>query len=165
MRVLVISDTHIPIAANKLPSIIEEEAKLSDCCLHGGDFVIYPVFKTLNTWTKVYGVYGNMDDSMVREKLPAKQIIKLEEITLGLIHGGGHPSNLIDYINKEFSKEFKDIDIFVFGHSHCPLDKVIDGKIYFNSGSPTDRTFAPYCSYGILEIEGKEIKRRIVRIG
>jgi len=38
-------------------------------------------------------------------------------------------------------------------------------KIYFNPGSPTDTIFAPYQSYGILEINGKEIKRSIVKIG
>ena len=165
MKVLVLSDTHIPVATDKLSEKIIEEAKSSDCCIHAGDFLNQAALETLNSLTKTYGVCGNMDDEDLQEALPKKQIIKLEEITIGLIHGRGNPNNLINYINKEFSKEFDEIDIFVFGHSHYPLNKEIEGKIYFNPGSSTDKVFAPYLSYGILEINGKEVKRRIEKIG
>lgn len=164
MRALVISDTHIPVTKDKLPSIIEEELKNSDCCIHCGDFITYSVFETINSLCKIYGVYGNMDDDSVRERLPLKQIIKLEDVTLGIIHGKGHPNGLINYINTEFKDNFNEIDIFVFGHSHYPLDKAVDGKIYFNPGSCTDTAFAPYCSYGIFEINGRDVKRRLVKI-
>jgi len=165
MRVLVISDTHLTAKGDKLPAIIKQEAKACDCCLHSGDFSTYSVFEALSSWTKVYGVCGNMDDGSVRAKLPRKQIIGLEEVKVGLIHGAGHPSRLIDYLKKEFAKDADGVDIFVFGHSHCPLDEIKDGKIYFNPGSATDTVFAPYRSYGILDISGKDIKRRIVKIG
>jgi len=165
MRVLVISDTHIPVSADKIPSVIEAEAKISDCCLHAGDFITNETLEILNSWIKTYGVHGNMDDVEIIEKLPAKQTIKLEDVTIGLIHGRGTPNKMIDYINHEFSQEFDKIDIFVFGHSHYPLNKEIEGKIYFNPGSPTDQIFTPYRSYGILEINGSQIKRKVVKIG
>jgi putative phosphoesterase len=165
MKVLVISDTHMPLAASSLPKVLVDEAKSSDCCLHCGDFVDYSVCETLSGLTKVYGVCGNMDDETVSKKLPQKQVIKLEEVTVGLIHGGGNPRNLISYINNAFSRKFAEIDIFVFGHSHKPEDLEIENKIYFNPGSVTDKVFAPYRSYGILEINGTKIKRRIVKIG
>jgi putative phosphoesterase len=164
MRILVISDTHIPVSAHKLPSIIEEEARKSDCCLHAGDFITIETFELLNSWTKAYGVHGNMDDSSIIEELPLKQILKFEEITIGLIHGRGTPGNLINYINCEFYQELADIDVFVFGHSHQSMNKDIDGKIYFNPGSPTDQIFTPYRSYGILEINGKDIKSEVIQI-
>jgi len=164
MRVLVISDTHIPIAGDDLPDIIKEEAKKSNYCIHAGDLVSYEVFKKLSSLTKVYAVCGNMDNSSVINKLPKKYIFKLEDLNVGLIHGVGAPSNLINYINMEFFKEFDNIDLFIFGHSHFPCDKEYKGKIYFNPGSPTDKVYAPYCSYGILEIEGKNINRRILKI-
>lgn len=164
MKVLVISDTHIPVTATKLPAVIENEAKTSDCCLHCGDFIVYPVLESLNTLTKTFGVCGNMDDDQIKENLPQKQVIKLEGITVGLIHGGGTQQHIIEYLNREFAKEYNEIDVFVFGHSHRPTNKVIDGKIYFNPGSCTDRTFAPCRSYGILEINGKDLKPRIINI-
>jgi len=165
MRILVLSDTHIPITATNLPDVLKKEAKASDCCLHCGDYIVYPVYETLSQWTKIHGVCGNMDGETIKEKLPEKQILQFEKITLAITHGGGHPKKILEYVNKEFSRETKNIDIFVFGHSHIPLNQEIDGKIYFNPGSPTDTMFTPYRSYGILEINGKEIKRRIVKIG
>ncbi|UCC94949.1 MAG: metallophosphoesterase [Candidatus Omnitrophota bacterium] len=164
MRVLVLSDTHIPVAAQKLPKVIEEEAKRSQCCLHAGDFITYNVFQQLQGWAKVYAVYGNMDSIEVRQKLNEREVIHLEGITIGLIHGKGAPFRLMDFIRREFCTSEQEIDIFVFGHSHCPIDKEENGKIYFNPGSPTDRVFSPHRSYGILEIENKQIRRRLVKI-
>lgn len=165
MKILVISDTHIPAVAKSLPAIIKKEAKESDCCIHCGDFIEYQVYEKLNTYTKIYGVCGNMDSVSIREKLPQKQIIKLEDTTIGITHGRGSPNNLINHVTNEFFEELADIDIFIYGHSHKPSDEKISGKIYFNPGSPTDTIFSPYLSYGILEIEGKRIERRIVKIG
>lgn len=164
MRILVISDTHIPTAADRLPLIVEEEAKKSDCCLHAGDFVSYSLYETLANLTKTYAVCGNMDQDQLKAELPSVQTLKFEGIRLALTHGSGHPANLINYIQNEFISEVSKIDIFVFGHSHCVTDKEIEGKIYFNPGSPTDKVFASYRSYGILEITGKKIERRILKI-
>ena len=164
MRVLVLSDTHIPIAQEKLPPIIQKEAKSSDYCLHAGDFISYSVYKDLSSWTKTIGVCGNMDEPELQEKLSQKEIIKIEDVTIGLTHGRGSPSNLLHHINNVFLDDSGNIDIFVFGHSHYPIDKEIEGKLYFNPGSPTDKVFSPYLSYGIFEIDGSNIKRRIVKV-
>lgn len=165
MRILVISDTHIPASAKALPKVIEEEAKKSDACLHAGDIVDYKIIENLSKLTKTYAVCGNMDDKEVASHLEIKKILKFDLVTVGLTHGRGAPANLIEYIDSIFTpEEKKDIDIFVFGHSHVPTDKEINNKIYFNPGSPTDIFFAPYKSYGILEINGKEIKRTIIKI-
>ncbi len=165
MRALVVSDTHIPNAAERLPPQLEEEARRSNCCLLAGDLVEYDVYERLAKLTTVYGVCGNMDDKDVRAKLPEKQVVKLDGITVGLTHGRGAPDKIIEHINKMFAAEMDTIDIFVFGHSHIAYDKEIDGKIYFNPGSPTDTIFAKRRSYGILEINGKKMTRRIINLG
>jgi len=69
----------------------------------------------------------------------------------------------MNYIDTEFKQELNMLNIIIFGHTHHPLDKEINGRVYFNSGSCTDRVFAPEPSYGILEIDGKNITRRIVK--
>ncbi len=165
MRILVVSDTHLHTTKKSLPEKLLEELNSSDICIHAGDFVEYTVFEELSSITTTYGVCGNMDDHRLRSKLPPKQIIELENIKIGLTHGRGSPHNLISVVNDTFKEEFHKINIFVFGHSHTPLDKIIDGKIYFNPGSPTDKIFAPYNSYGIIEITGTKVERRIVKIG
>ena len=165
MKILVLSDTHISGVKVRLPQEVEKELTTCQLCLHAGDFVEYSVFEKLSSLINTYGVCGNMDSEEVRKRLPLKQIIPVENVNIGLIHGRGAPNNLISYVKKEFSQHWAKIDIFIFGHSHFPLDKVVEGKIYFNPGSPTDKVFAPYNSYGIIEIKEGVIKRRIVRIG
>lgn len=166
MRILVISDTHIPVTTPKFPDAIIEEAKKSDCCIHAGDFISLEALETLQSLVKTYAVSGNMDNADVRMKLTEKKVIELESVRIGLIHGRGSPTNLIDsYIKKEFLEDLKKLDMVIFGHTHYPLDKIIEEKIYFNPGSSTDTVFSPYRSYGILEIDGKTIKRRIIKLG
>ena len=164
MRILVISDTHIPSQAKVIPALIKEEARKSDYCLHCGDFTAFSVFKKISEWTQTFGVCGNMDDAEVRKALPLKQILKFEDTTIALTHGGGHPQNLIRHVNQEFDADMAKIDIFIFGHSHNALNTQIEGKIYFNPGSVTDNVFAATRSYGILNIKGKEIERTILTI-
>jgi uncharacterized protein len=165
MKILVISDTHIPVAADALPARIEEEARHADVCLHAGDLINYEVFERLAQLTETYGVCGNMDDETAAKKLPQKQIIKLGEITIALTHGRGAPANVIDNVKKIFAGQASEVDIFIFGHSHMPCDIEEGGKIYFNPGSPTDKIFALKRTYGLLEINGKKIKRRILTLG
>jgi len=164
MRILVISDTHIPVVTDKLPYQIIQETKKAQLCLHAGDFVSYKVFEELSSYVKVVGVRGNMDTEEVKKKLPEKEIIEVEEIRIGLIHGRGAPSSLISYIEEKFYEEIKTLSIIVFGHSHNPMIKKINNRIYFNPGSPTDKFFAPYNSYGILNIERGNIEPQIIKI-
>jgi putative phosphoesterase len=56
------------------------------------------------------------------------------------------------------------VDVVLFGHSHLPQITRRHGTLLFNPGSPTRKRFAPYHSYGILEI-GEEIDARIVPVG
>jgi len=164
MRILVISDTHVADTKKNLPQIILKEAKEASLCLHAGDLIIYDVFEKLNSLTKTVAVRGNMDIGETRKKLAEKEIIEIENIRIGLIHGQGAPSSLISFVEEKFRKEIKNLNIIVFGHSHHPLIEKRGKILYFNPGSPTDKFFAPYNSYGILEIEKGEIKPKIVKI-
>ena len=64
---------------------------------------------------------------------------------------------------KTFLKEFKNVDIIVFGHSHKPINEQKNGVLLFNPGSPTDNIFAPFQSVGILELD-KGKKGTIIKI-
>ena len=165
MRIIVISDTHLNDGISSLPKILIKEVKNSDLCIHAGDFISYRVFEELSKLVKTIGVAGNMDDERVNKALPQKTILNLEGKNIAITHGYGHPQGLINYVKQQFRQEQEKIDIFIFGHSHQPVDKIIGGKIFFNPGSPTDKVFAPYNSYGILEITPSGIKERIEKIG
>lgn len=162
-KIIIISDTHIPTVAKKLPPLLLKEIKKTNFTIHCGDFVSYSFYQNLSEVTKLYAVYGNMDEEKLKKTLPQKTIINCENIRIGLIHGRGGQDNLLSYINNEFKNN--DVDIIIYGHSHEPMSLRRDNKLYFNPGSPTDTIFASYRSYGMIEIEGKTIKERIIKIG
>ena len=160
MKIGVISDTHIPRAASKLPDAIYSAFKDADLILHAGDFIEMPVLNELNKLAKTEAVYGNMDSPLIQNSLPAKKIINVGDFKIGLTHGSGTPFNLINKVKGEFQER---VDVIVFGHSHSPVNELRDGILFFNPGSPTDKIFAKYNSYGILTIN-KEIKGKIIRL-
>lgn len=160
MRIGVISDTHIPKAARDLPKAVYDDLVNVDLILHAGDFVEMDFLRKLQKIAPVKAVYGNMDTREVREALPAKDIVKIGNFKIGLMHGYGPPSGLMKLAKSEFNNA---VDVVIFGHSHSPVNEKIGKTLFFNPGSPTDKVFASYNSYGILEI-GDTIKGRIIRI-
>lgn len=48
-----------------------------------------------------------------------------------------------------------------FGHTHKQCNKIINGQLCFNPGSPTDRRMEKNYSFGIIEL-ADEIKAEII---
>ena len=160
MKILVLSDTHIPRVAPDLPEPVYAEIKGADMILHAGDFVDLDVLETLRKLKKVHAVYGNMDSPELRRTLKDKEIVSAGKFRIGLIHGYGAPKDLMETVKAEFAN----VDVIVFGHSHTAMNVVKDGILFFNPGSPTDKIFASANTYGILEVTDKKIEGRIVAI-
>lgn len=163
MRIGVIADTHIPDRAQSIPEQILRDFKNTDMIIHAGDLVELNVLDKLRAiCPDVKAVWGNMDSYEVREKLSEKEIIELPECRIGVMHGFGAPRMLIDLVRYSFKNN--GVNIIIFGHSHIATSERKKDILYFNPGSPTDTIFSPYNSYGIIEINGKAIEARIVRI-
>ena len=158
MKVGVISDTHIPNRAKEIPGKIIELFSDAALILHAGDIVDKSVIEELETIAKVEVVKGNMDEPDI--PFPVKKVLNVEAIRIGLIHGFGSPFGIRNRIRKEFDE----IDIIVYGHSHKPYNKTENGVLFFNPGTPTDKIFALYNSVGILEIKGDSVKGQIIRL-
>ncbi len=159
MKVGVISDTHVPTIMPSLPPAVFEIFKDVDLILHAGDLVALAVLDELGAIAPVEAVAGNMDDSEVQLKLPAKKIISLGGYAVGLIHG----KYKIDRQKEMIRHEFERVDLIVYGHSHTPFWGKIDGIHFLNPGSPTDKRYAPYNSVAVLHV-GNELKAEIIRI-
>lgn len=160
MRILVISDTHIPRTTNDLPRQIYDEMPRVDMIMHAGDFVEKSFYDRLCSIKPVSAVYGNMDSPALTQKLKSKEIVEVENVRIGLIHGFGAPRDLIDTVRKEF----KGVNAIVYGHSHTSYNAVKEGILFFNPGSPTDKVFAAVNTYGILDIGGDSIKGSIIQL-
>lgn len=161
MRIGVISDTHIPKAADWLPEAVCEDLKRADLILHAGDLTEIEVLEKLKTLAPVKAVFGNMDDAVVQKALPKKEIITAGRFRIGLIHGWGPPIGLMQRVGKEFYNA--KVDIIIYGHSHVPKNERQNGIIFFNPGSPTDKIFTRENYYGIIELND-EIKIELIRL-
>ncbi len=161
MKIGVVSDTHIPRTAAELPAKLVKGLEGVDLIIHGGDFVETRVIEELREISRFEGVHGNMDPPHVRTVVKRKEVLELGNFKVGVIHGGGSPHGLEERVWREFSDE--SVDIIIFGHSHTPHKAWRQGVLLFNPGSPTDRIFAPFPSFGMLTLED-EIAAEIIRL-
>jgi len=94
--------------------------------------------------------------------LPRREIFTWEGHKVGLYHGRGAPQNIFETLEAEFKKE--KLDAIIFGHTHRPFNEKKKGILYFNPGSATDTIFAPYRSYGILDVTPESIVGTIIKL-
>ena len=158
MRIGVLSDTH----SKKLPTQLVEDFFGVDLIIHAGDFCSPEDLGHLKKIAKVEAVHGNMDNPDLCRHLPRRKIVTCGKYAIGLFHGEGAPATLLPRVKAEFAKD--KVAAVIFGHSHHPMNERIGDVLFFNPGSATDTVFAPYRSYGILEIDDKGIKAEIVKV-
>jgi len=118
-RVVVISDTHMPGRARKLPPVLVADLERADLILHAGDFATVETLEALRGFAPVQGVYGNVDEPELRCLLPRRLKIELFGRWVGLVHGDSPSLPTVARAVAEFVDE--QLDLIVFGHSHRPL--------------------------------------------
>ena len=62
------------------------ELERADLILHGGDVVAAPVLRELEAFAPVEAVFGNMDESALREALPERRVVTVESVRIGMVH-------------------------------------------------------------------------------
>ena len=158
MKIGIVSDTH----SLALPTQMLQDFLEVDLIVHAGDFCCWADLEKLKGIKEVRAVYGNMDEIKIRRVFPRKQILKFGSVAVGLFHGDGPSPVVLENVKAEFAKE--KVDCMIFGHSHQPLNQTMGRVLFFNPGSPNDTIRAPYCSYGILEIQNQKIVGKIVKV-
>lgn len=161
MKIGVLSDTHIPRMAKDLPQVVYDGLKEVDLLLHAGDLIEMKFLDRLRKLKKTIAVRGNMDSAEVVAELNPKEVVEVGKFRIGLTHGSGPSDGLADRVLAEFEGE--KVDCIVFGHSHHVMNEKVNKVLLFNPGSPTDKIFAPYNSYGILTVTGK-IEAEIIKL-
>ncbi len=149
MKVLVLSDTHIPGRARRLPRLVYEALAQADAILHTGDLDSEDVLDELTAFAPVYAVAGNVDPPEVWRRLPRRLLVELAGYRLGLIHGDGADRRATADLAVA---AFPGADAVIFGHTHRPLLERRGSLLLFNSGSATDRRREPRFSFGWLHL-------------
>ncbi|MEA3489314.1 MAG: metallophosphoesterase family protein [Candidatus Omnitrophota bacterium] len=161
MKIGVIADTHIPVSAARLPQKVYDYFKDCDLIIHAGDVVEMSVIEELSKLAETKAVQGNMDSPELKRRFPEKMVIDAGGKTIGVIHGRGPSFRVKRMVGASFSKK---PDIIIFGHSHSPVNEKINGTLFFNPGTPTDRVFARYRSFGIIEVDGDDVRGEIIEV-
>lgn len=168
MKIGVIADTHIPAKCGHIPEVILNAFKHVDIIVHAGDMVDMEAIDELKSaCPKLIAVAGNMDSRRIIKSFPVKQIFEISGFKIGLMHGYGPPADLIKVLKDAFKNAHP--DLIIFGHSHKPMNEIIDGTLFFNPGSATDLSLGRP-SYGIIEIKdrpgggGSAIDAKIIKI-
>ena len=158
MNIGILSDTHSLLVPQKLLNNFKD----LDLIIHAGDICDSGTLDILRALAPVRAVQGNMDDAVLKRKLPLKEFFTVEGVKIGVHHGHGQTRDAMTNALAQFKDETP--DIIIFGHSHQPLKQIVGKTLMFNPGSPNDVVRAPYFSYGLLNIAKGKFKAEIVKI-
>ena len=153
MLIAVISDTHLPRGARRLPEACIERIAAADLLLHAGDFSTLEVLRELEAiGPPVMGVQGNVDSAELRRLLPKERVVEAEGARIAMVHDAGPSAGRLARMRARFGDR---ADVVVFGHSHMPLhEQADDGFQILNPGSPTERRRAPAHTMGLIASRG-----------
>jgi len=178
----VVTDTHVPDRMRALPPALWEALAGVEAILHAGDVCVPRVLTALEQVAPVYAVAGNRDIFL---RLPLDRVLTFEGVRVGLTHGHGGwrqyaPAKLRSYLLgdsgtpseartnaflQQVRRRFADVQVIVFGHSHRPINRVVDGVLMFNPGSLGPDYRAPHGpAIGRLVIAGGAVTGTIVPV-
>ncbi|WP_193571237.1 metallophosphoesterase family protein [Diaminobutyricibacter tongyongensis] len=145
IRLVVMSDTHIPRRARDLPGALWQAVDAADAVVHAGDWVDVATLDALEARSsRLIGVYGNNDGADLRRRLPEVAAVELGGVRFAVVHETGPATGR----EARMDLAFPETDVLVFGHSHIPWDTVsARGLRLLNPGSPTDRRRQPRCTF------------------
>jgi uncharacterized protein len=159
--VAVISDTHLPRGARRIPDACVASMRASDLILHAGDFTYPEVLEEIEALgPPVAAVHGNVDSEELRQRLPEARVVNAGGAQIAMLHDAGPSHGRLERMRVRFPEA----DAVVFGHSHIPLHEERDGFQIFNPGSPTDRRRQPQHTMGIAEIEDGRVRFKLVTL-
>lgn len=143
MKILVLSDSH----GNISNMVRAAEAESPRMIIHLGDCwrdaeALEARFPEL----PLYQVPGNCD---YRSFAPAEQLLCLEDKRILLCHGHTY-SVKQSLLPAAYAAEEQNLDLFLFGHTHCPL---VDrrGKTWFLNPGSIGASSRP--TYGVVTLE------------
>jgi len=153
MKIAVVSDIHYPKRLFSFPNVLGALTNF-DLVIGLGDYVHPDIIDFIRSVSKKsFFVAGNADDSYIKNSYPTKLLLKIENLSIGIIHGYGSPVKLAN----KLLNEFENIDILLYGHSHFVDNSNISGVRTFNPGA-----FCETQSIGILTLQdGKILDWRI----
>lgn len=132
-----------------------------DLIIAAGDLTSRRALDDVAALAPVYAVRGNMDEPQLASRLPERQVVHLDGVSIGVTHGHlGTERSTLARARSMFTDTA--VQAIVFGHSHEPFNEVQDEVLLFNPGSATERRRQPRPSYGFLIVENGTVRGELV---
>lgn len=157
-----ISDTHVPKRAARIPPRVFEIFQNVDYIIHAGDLVELAVLDELEQIAPVLAVHGNMDGMEIAGALPRLNSLKIFDWKIGVMHD---PNTLCGLGKMRELTQQNGFNVFVYGHTHIASIKWEGKTLYINPGSPTNpASFALKPSVGLLKLTKEAIIPQIINL-
>jgi uncharacterized protein len=160
-KILLLSDTH-----GHIDDAILKYAKQADEVWHAGDIGNLLVTDALAKTKPLRGVFGNIDDHIIRKEFPLNNRFKCEGVDVWITHIGGYPPKYNTKVKDEI--KVNPPKLFISGHSHIlkvMWDKKL-GLLHMNPGACGKHGFHQVRTMLRFIIDGAEIKDlEIVELG
>lgn len=150
MKIGVVSDTHGLLRPDVLPAL-----KGVEQILHLGDVGKISILRELEKIAPVTAIRGNVDTDSECAKLPATEVALAGDLYLYMLH---------DLKTLHLDPAAAKFAAVLHGHTHVPNFVHKKGVLYFNPGSCGPRRFELPVTIGLLEIDGEELRPRIVNL-
>jgi uncharacterized protein len=162
VRLAVISDTHLPRGARRLPDACVQRLRAADAILHAGDLMELSVLEGLQALgPPVHAVRGNVDSAELQARLPATRLVNADGARIAMVHDAGPAANRLGRLRRRFPQAVA----VVFGHSHIPLHETADdGFQIFNPGSPTERRRSPRHTMGMATARDGRVEFELIAL-
>jgi uncharacterized protein len=147
----VISDTHGVIKRPALAAL-----RGVGHILHAGDVGSPDVIAALEKVAPVTAVRGNTDRDAWGLSLPMDQVLAMAQHTLYVVH---------DIKDLDLDPAAAGIQIVISGHTHQPAIEHINGILYMNPGSASQRRRGGPLSIGRIVLSSKGMQPEIIHLG
>lgn len=162
MRILVLSDTHIPSRASSLPGEVWREFQSADLVIHAGDLESVEILEEMEAVAReLKAVRGNMDPPSLERRIPEMEILELQGIKLAVVHGHQWGRPRPTRVAQEMAGQ---ADVVVYGHTHLPAIRQLGKILVINPGSPTSPRGHISPSYGIITMEKGDPRAEIIQL-
>lgn len=147
MKIGVISDTH-----NYLDPKIPELFKGVEHIIHAGDVGTASILSELEKIAPVTAVVGNTDSMLPIKEIEVFELGRYKFLLQHIVDPRMPPVLLSNRVQREKP------DLIVFGHTHKPFNKTVDGVWYFNPGYAGRMRFNLERTVAVLHFERGKIK-------
>ena len=161
MEIGIISDTH-----GFLDPQVFLACENCDEIWHAGDFGSYEVAERLRAFRPLRGVYGNIDDSPIRQEFPEDQRFFCEGVDVWITHIAGRPGRYPVRVRNGIL--YDPPQILICGHSHIVLveNDPANGLKYVNPGAAGHEGIHQMRTLLKAEFVNREMKNlRLVELG